>query len=83
MDLKEKLLSSFLAFENQVDVTTNVHEIRTDAIKNFEVKGFPSKKDEAWKYTSLNKVLKHDYSVFPKDVKALEYKKIKSYSRSY
>ena len=79
MDLKEKLLSSFLAFENQVDVTTNVHEIRTDAIKNFEVKGFPSKKDEAWKYTSLNKVLKHDYSVFPKDVKALEYKKIKSY----
>ena len=76
MDLKDKLVSSFLAFENRVDVTTKVHEIRSEAIKTFEDKGFPSKKDEAWKYTSLNKILKHDYSVFPKEVNALEYKDI-------
>ena len=79
MDLKDKLVSSFLAFENRVDVTTKVHEIRSEAIKTFEDKGFPSKKDEAWKYTSLNKILKHDYSVFPKEVNALEYNDVKKY----
>lgn len=79
MDLKDKLVSSFLAFENRVDVTTKVHEIRSEAIKTFEDKGFPSKKDEAWKYTSLNKILKHDYSVFPKELNALEYGDVKKY----
>ncbi len=66
MDLKEKLVSSFMAFENNVDVNSRVHDIRTEAIKTFEEKGFPSKKDEAWKYTSLNKILKTDYQRFSK-----------------
>ncbi|PTM10321.1 MAG: Fe-S cluster assembly protein SufD [Bacteroidetes bacterium] len=79
MDLKEKLVSSFLAFENQVDVEAYVHGIRTEAIKTFEDNGFPSKKDEAWKYTSLNKILKQDYSVFPKQENALEYSDVKKY----
>ena len=51
MDLKEKLVSSFLAFENQVDVDAYVHDIRSEAMKTFEDNGFPSKRDEAWKYT--------------------------------
>ena len=79
MELKEKLLSSFLAFENQVDVDAYVHDIRSEAIKSFEDKGFPNKKDEAWKYTSLNKVLKEDYSVFSKEENALEYREVKKY----
>ena len=79
MDLKEKLVSSFLAFENKVDIDGYVHDVRTDAIKVFEAKGFPSKKDEAWKYTSLNSILKEDYSVFPKQENAIEYKDIKKY----
>ena len=79
MELKEKLLSSFLAFENQVDVDSYVHEIRSEAIKKFETKGFPNKKDEAWKYTSLNKILKEDYSVFSKEENALEYSDVKKY----
>ena len=79
MDLKEKLISSFLAFENQVDVDSPVHDIRSEAIKVFEEKGFPTKKDEAWKYTSLNSILKHDYSVFSKEENALEYNAIKKY----
>ncbi|MFP9097440.1 Fe-S cluster assembly protein SufD [Flavobacterium sp. RHBU_24] len=73
MDLKEKLLSSFMAFEERVDVTTSLHDIRTEAIKNFENKGFPTKKEEAWKYTSLNSVLKNDFSVFPKQDNAIDY----------
>lgn len=79
MDLKEKLISSFLAFENQVDVDAYVHNIRSEAIKSFETQGFPNKKQEAWKYTSLNKILKHDYSVFPNQENALEYKDVKKY----
>ncbi|MBU2950652.1 Fe-S cluster assembly protein SufD [Tamlana agarivorans] len=79
MDLKDKLVSSFLAFENKVDIDTHVHNVRSEAIKVFEEKGFPTKKEEAWKYTSLNKILKEDYSVFPKQENALDYKDIKKY----
>jgi Fe-S cluster assembly protein SufD len=79
MELKEKLVSSFLAFENQVDVEAYVHDVRSEAIKHFETVGFPNKKDEAWKYTSLNKILKEDYSVFAKDAEALDYKDVKKY----
>lgn len=79
MDLKDKLVSSFLAFENNIDVDHPVHDIRSEAIQVFEGKGFPSKKDEAWKYTSLNGLQKVDFSIFPKEVDALEYKKVKKY----
>ena len=79
MDLKEKLVSSFLVFEDQVDVDTYVHDVRNDAIKIFEEKGFPTKKEEAWKYTSLNKILKEDYSVFPKQENTIDYNDIKKY----
>ncbi|SFJ54340.1 Fe-S cluster assembly protein SufD [Olleya namhaensis] len=79
MSLKDKLVSSFIAFENHVDIDSKIHDIRSEAIKTFETEGFPTKKDEAWKYTSLNSVLKHDYSVFPKQENALEYNDIKKY----
>ncbi|VAV82967.1 Iron-sulfur cluster assembly protein SufD [hydrothermal vent metagenome] len=79
MDLKEKLISSFFAFENHVDLDGYVHDIRSKAIKIFEDKGFPSKKEEAWKYTSLNSILKHDYSVFPKKENVIEYSDVKKY----
>lgn len=79
MELKDKLISSFLAFENHVDVDSKVHDIRTEAIKTFEQEGFPTKKLEAWKYTSLNALLKTDFSVFPKQENALEFGEIKKY----
>ena len=40
MELKEKLVSSFMAFEDTVDVDSPVHDIRTEAIKHFENEGF-------------------------------------------
>lgn len=79
MDLKEKLVSSFMAFENHVDVDAYVHDIRTEAIKTFETNGFPTRKEEAWKYTSLNKILKQDYSVFPKQENDIDYRDVKKY----
>jgi Fe-S cluster assembly protein SufD len=80
MELKEKLLSSFIAFENQ-NSSDNlyVNELRSEAIKNFENTGFPSKKNEAWKYTSLKNVLKQDYSLFPKSEHSIEYRDVQSY----
>src|SRR5690606_26529178 len=66
MALKEKLISSFMAFEERVSSDEELHDIRTSAIKVIEDKGFPTKKEEAWKYTSLHALLKNDFSVFPK-----------------
>ena len=77
--LKEKLLSSFLAFENEKDVDSYVHDIRTQAIKKFEEEGFPTKRLENWKYTSLKKILQHDYKLFPSKSEALEFKDIESF----
>ncbi len=82
MSLQDKLVSSFMALENggKIDIDSSAHEKRSEAIAAFEKQGFPSKKDEEWKYTSLNSVLKHDYSVFPNSEAALEYKDIKKYT---
>lgn len=79
MELKDKLVSSFLAFEEQVDLENDVHIHRNEAIRFFELNGFPTKKQEAWKYTSLKSVLKEDYSIFPKIQQTVEYKNIKDY----
>ena len=79
MPLADKLVSSFLAFELDIDIQSSVHNIRTDAIKSFEKLGFPSKKLEAWKYTSLNKVLKEDYTLFSKKKNVLDFNKVKDF----
>jgi len=79
MELKDKLLASFMAFEEKIDIQSELHEVRSNAIKNFENKGFPTKKEEAWKYTSLNAILKNDFSVFPKKENTIEFKDVKKY----
>lgn len=79
MDLKEKLLSSYLILEDQLHIDASIQDIKSDAIKLFKEKGFPSKKEEAWKYTSLNKILKEDYNIFAKQDTALEYSDVKKY----
>ena len=56
MDFKEKLISSFMVFEQDIDLSNPVHEMRSKSLKNFEEKGFPNKKHEAWKYTSLDAI---------------------------
>ena len=79
MELKEKILSSYLAFENGLNINSDVHKIRSEALQNFEKLGFPTKKLEAWKYTSLNNVLNKDYSIFPNKEATLELKDVKKY----
>jgi Fe-S cluster assembly protein SufD len=79
MELKDKLVSAFMALENQVDLDHPVHDIRSAAIKVFENQGFPTKKEEAWKYTSLKAIEKIDFSIFPRESAPLEYKEVKQY----
>jgi len=81
MDLKDKLITSFLAFENTVgtDTESDIHDIRSEAFSHFETAGFPTKKDEEYKYTPLNSILKQDYNVFPKSENTVEFADVKKY----
>ena len=79
MGLKGKLVSSYLAFDDQLDDDSPIHDIRKKAIDTFEEKGFPTKKEEDWKYTSLNAIINKDYSIFPKGDKEIKFKKVREY----
>ena len=79
MSLADKLVSSFLAFELDIDIQSPVHAKRTKALKEFEKLGFPTKKDEAWKYTSLKSVIKEDFTIFSKKKNVLDFKNVKNY----
>ena len=79
MELKEKLISSFVAFEEEMDLNTKVHKIRSKNFDYFEKTGFPSKKDEEWKYTSLDNLLKKNYRIFTKEEFAIELKEVKKF----
>jgi Fe-S cluster assembly protein SufD len=46
----EKITIVFMAFEERIDVHSELYDVRTAAIKTLKIK-FPTK-DEAWKYTS-------------------------------
>lgn len=80
MELKDKLITSFVAFEQQLQGEHDtLHNIRLEGLKTFENKGFPTKREEAWKYTSLNSILKNDFCVLPKSKVAIDYKDVKEY----
>ena len=79
VNLKEKLLSSFIAFENQTNIDSYVHDIRSEAIKQFELSGFPNKKLENWKYTSLKNLLNNEYNILSETNNVLEFKEIRKY----
>ena len=68
-----------MAFEEQLDLSSPIHEMRTRSLKQFEEIGFPTKKEEAWKYTSIAKLLKNDYSIFPKKETTIELKNVKKF----
>ena len=43
MDFKEKLISSFMVFEQDIDLSNPVHEIRSKSLKNLKKKDFQTK----------------------------------------
>ena len=79
MDLKETLLSSYLAFDAQDGPQHKLQDQRAAAIEVFEQQGFPTKKQENWKYTSLRNLTKSNFSVFPKQEVSLKLDDVKEY----
>ena len=79
MGLKDKLVASYVAMASETDAHNGVAKIRANAIETFEQQGFPTKKMEEWKYTSLNALVKADYSVFPKKTRELTLSDVQRY----
>ena len=79
MKFQEKLLDSFIAFEQDIDLLNPIHIDRKNALKRFEKQGFPSKKDESWKYTSLKSIIQKNYNLSSKSDKSVELRDVKEY----
>lgn len=79
--LKDKLESSFIVFENEMngEAHSPIHQIRQEAMARFEKMGFPTKRDEEWKYTNLKPILKPDYRLFPRQENSVEFGEVKPY----
>jgi len=79
MSLKEKIISTYRSFEEAVSTNSMIADLKDQAIKVFEEKGFPTSKDEDWKYTSLKSLIKVDYCVVPTVNEELELADIEEY----
>ena len=79
MNLKDKLLSSYLAFQETMELDNSMSELRDKSIRNFEEQGFPTRKEENWKYTSLNSIVKNDFSLTPAKEDTIEFRDVKKY----
>ena len=79
MELKETLLSSYLAFDAEDGPQNKLQKHRREAIEVFENQGFPTKKLEDWKYTSLRSLTKETLSVFPKKEVSLKLDNVRDY----
>ena len=82
IDLKEKLLTEFVAFEKNLNgaASTHINNIRKEARDCFESLGFPDRKDEEWKYTRAKSITKSDfYQSFSKEESDISEKDIERF----
>ncbi len=80
IDLKENLVSRHLVFNEKNSKNKFVDDLRHEAIEIFDKSGFPSRKDEEWKYTNLAPLLKADYKLFPETEEiSIGYQDVKKY----
>ncbi|GAB3906013.1 Fe-S cluster assembly protein SufD [Larkinella knui] len=59
-DLKSKLLADFRTSEERMNGASKsaLHQIRREALNQFDRLGFPTVKHEEWKYTNVNSLVK-------------------------
>ncbi|MFN0049405.1 MAG: Fe-S cluster assembly protein SufD [Cytophagales bacterium] len=64
-DLREKIISYFHLLEQSINgkSTSALHAARKLAISVFEKQGFPTQKNEEWKYTDVKEVLENDFQI--------------------
>ena len=58
-NLKDKIIKEFTEFEKS---NSGFKEIRKEAINKFNELGFPTRKNEEWRYTHISPIIKHNYS---------------------
>jgi Fe-S cluster assembly protein SufD len=65
---REQYLSCFKAFEQSLNgqAATPLHQLRRQAIEQFAAQGFPTSRDEEWRYTSLAPLLQHPFQPAPR-----------------
>jgi len=80
-DLAQDLLSSFVIAESELNGSKNlaVVNMRKEALDRFEALGFPTTRDEEWKYTNLKPILNRDYKIMLKSESAVSFGDIKQY----
>jgi Fe-S cluster assembly protein SufD len=63
--LKDKLVQDFAVLETSINgkSQSTLHAERKQAIKEFETLGFPTLKNEEWKYTSVAELQKNTFDV--------------------
>lgn len=80
IDLKENLVSRHLVFNEKNPKNKWIDDLRHEAIEIFGKNGFPTKKEEEWKYTNLAPLLKADYKLFPESEEiSIGYQDVKKY----
>lgn len=64
-DIKNWYLSNFKTFESTLNGSGNTafERVRKGAITSFSELGFPTTKNEDWKYTNVSPILKHKYNL--------------------
>jgi len=79
MSLKNKIISTYRSLGETISGNSKIAEIKKNAIEVFEEKGFPTSKDEDWKYTSLKSLLKIDYNLAHSENDNVKLKDIEKY----
>ncbi|GAB3692435.1 Fe-S cluster assembly protein SufD [Spirosoma flavus] len=64
-DFKEQLLAAFRDNEERMNGAskTALHQLRRSALKQFDQLGFPTIRNEEWKYSSVNGLLKESFDL--------------------
>ncbi|GAB3960805.1 Fe-S cluster assembly protein SufD [Spirosoma harenae] len=64
-DFKEQLLAAFRDNEERMNGAskTALHQLRRSALKQFDQLGFPTIRNEEWKYSSVNGLLKESFEL--------------------
>jgi Fe-S cluster assembly protein SufD len=79
-DLKSRLLADFRTSEERMNGASKsaLHQIRREALNQFDRLGFPTVKHEEWKYTNVNSLIKEVFefnaasAIMPEDLAQLE-----------
>tara|TARA_B100001093_G_C26852745_1_gene1025902 strand:+ start:1502 stop:2830 length:1329 start_codon:yes stop_codon:yes gene_type:complete len=79
--LQEKLLQSFKARVESLNGSEPffMNEMRTNAFDVFKNQGFPTTKDEEWKYTSLKKIVSQEFKDFTNEPRLTSSEEIKAF----